>query len=73
MEPRELATTRPAPYRSSLTMRIFVRILAVALLLTAVFAFAGPYAPEGSFLHDWASAFREALNAWWGFPLGVPG
>lgn len=54
-------------------MRLFVRILAIGLLLVAVFAFAGPYAPEGTFLRDWATSFREVLNAWWGFPMGLPG
>lgn len=54
-------------------MRWFVRILAIGLILLAAFALAGPYAPEGSFIRDLATGFREVLNAWWGFPLGLPG
>lgn len=54
-------------------MRTFVRLLAIALALVLAFAFLGPMAPEGTFVRDWAVGMREAMNAWWGFPMGLPG
>lgn len=54
-------------------MRLFIRALVVMLGLTIAFALLGPMAPAGSIVRDWAESFREALNAWWGFPFGLPG
>lgn len=54
-------------------MRMFVRILAISLGLTIAFTFLGPMAPEGTVVRDWADSFRQALNAWWGFPFGLSG
>lgn len=54
-------------------MRVLVRLLAVVVGVALAIGFLGPMAPEGSMFEEWGSAFREALNAWWGFPFGLPG
>lgn len=53
-------------------MRIFVRLLVIALGLLLALIFLGPMAPEGTFIAELAGTIRQALNAWWGFPLGLP-
>jgi hypothetical protein len=53
-------------------MRLVVRLLAAGVGTLFLLVMLGPSAPEGWVLHDWAVAARQALNAWWGFPLGLP-
>ncbi|MDH3518251.1 MAG: hypothetical protein OEM66_04950, partial [Acidimicrobiia bacterium] len=53
-------------------VRIVVRILAIALALALAFIFLGPLAPEGTFIEEWSISLREVMNAWWGFPFGLP-
>lgn len=54
-------------------MRVVVRIIAIALALALGFIFLGPLAPEGTFVQEWSVSLREVMNAWWGFPFGLPG
>ena len=54
-------------------MRLIVRLTAVVLVGFLALVFVGPMFPETSFVGDWSRAMREIFNAWWGFPLGLPG
>lgn len=54
-------------------MRLLVRTLAIALVLTLAFTLLGPMAPQGTLIREWAESFQEALNVWWGMPFGLPG
>jgi hypothetical protein len=53
-------------------MRWIVRLAAMVLIATLAVVLLGPMFPAGSFIGDWSRGLREALNAWWGFPLGLP-
>ena len=50
-------------------MRWFIRIVLLALAGLMAFAFLGPLAPEGTFIREWAVAFREAIPSVWGYPV----
>jgi hypothetical protein len=52
-------------------MRWIIRIAAAVLLVLLAIAFLGPLAPEGTFVRDWAEAFRRAIPSSWGYPIGV--
>jgi hypothetical protein len=54
-------------------MRALVKLVVVVLVLVAAIVFLGPMAPEGTFIADLSKGMRETFNAWWGFPLGLPG
>lgn len=54
-------------------MRVLMWLVAVATLGAVGVVVLGPMLPTDTFLHDWAVSFRRALDAWWGFPLGLPG
>ena len=54
-------------------MRIILRIVLIGLLVLLGIVFLGPYAPDDWFINDWAVGIREAMNAQWGFPTGLPG
>ena len=54
-------------------MRNLYRILGVLVLAAVAFVALGPLLPAGNPIGDAADTFLEALNAWWGFPLGLPG
>ena len=53
-------------------MRLLVRVVAIGLVILLGLIFLGPMAPTDSFVAEWSSAIRQALNAWWGFPFGLP-
>lgn len=53
-------------------MRLFVRVIAAALLVLLAIIFLGPMAPRNTFFYDVSVTIREAMNAWWGFPFGLP-
>ncbi len=53
-------------------VRMLVRIIAIALGVALAFIFLGPLAPEGSFIEEWSVSLRDVMNAWWGFPFGLP-
>lgn len=52
-------------------MRWLIRIAAAVLLALLAIAFLGPLAPEGTFVRDWAEAFRRAIPSFWGYPIGA--
>ena len=77
--PSSLKTLLPDP-TSDLTsictiavMRTFYRIIAVVVVGAVLFVGVGPLLPAGNPVKEAADAFLGALNAWWGFPLGLPG
>ena len=53
-------------------MRVFVRLVALALVALLALLFLGPMAPQGTFFSDFSLNMREALNIHWGMPLGYP-
>ena len=54
-------------------MRNLYRIIGVLVLAAVAFVAVGPLLPAGNPIRDAAEAFLDALNAWWGFPFGMPG
>ncbi|GEM_PF-4211391 len=46
-------------------MRLFVRILALALVGALAFIFGGQFLPEGSFINEAADGFARALRIHW--------
>jgi hypothetical protein len=54
-------------------VRIILRFVLIGLLVLLGIIFVGPYLPESWFINDWAVGMREAMNAHWGFPTGLPG
>lgn len=54
-------------------MRTFYRILGVVVLAAVLFVGVGPLLPDGNPIREASDAFLGALNAWWGFPFGLPG
>jgi hypothetical protein len=54
-------------------VRIILRFVLIGLLVLMGIVFLGPYAPSNWFVNDWAMGMREAMNAQWGFPMGLPG
>ncbi|HJU81897.1 MAG TPA: hypothetical protein VJ796_09145 [Acidimicrobiia bacterium] len=53
-------------------MRLFVRLVALALVALLALILLGPMAPQGTFFSDFSLNMREALNIHWGMPLGYP-
>jgi len=53
-------------------LRKLVLVAFLGLVVLAVLVFLGPTLPDGSWVRDASGHIREALNAWWGFPLGLP-
>jgi len=53
-------------------LRKLVLVAFLGLVVLAVFVFLGPSLPDGSWVHEASGNIRDALNAWWGFPLGLP-
>lgn len=54
-------------------VKLIVRLAALTLVALLAVIFIGPMFPETSLVGDWSRAMREVFNAWWGFPLGLPG
>ncbi|HEX5721562.1 MAG TPA: hypothetical protein VFZ06_02315 [Acidimicrobiia bacterium] len=53
-------------------MRLFVRLVALALVALFALILIGPMAPQGTFFSDFSLDMRDALNIHWGMPLGYP-
>jgi hypothetical protein len=53
-------------------LRKLVMVAFLGLVVLAVFVFAGPRMPDTSWVHQASSHLRDALNAWWGFPIVGP-
>jgi hypothetical protein len=53
-------------------MRLFVRLVALALVALFALILIGPMAPQGTFFSDLSLNMAEALNIHWGIPLGYP-
>jgi len=56
-----------------LSVRTFYRILGIVVVAAVLFVGIGPLLPDGNPIKEAADSFLGALNAWWGFPLGLPG
>lgn len=54
-------------------MRWFIRVVIIALMGIMAFTYLGPLAPEGTFIREWSLAFREAIPAFFGYPVRVAG
>lgn len=54
------------------TMRLFVRTLAVALVLVFGFIYGGQFFPEGSWFNDAADSFAQALQLHWAISPVTP-
>jgi hypothetical protein len=50
-------------------VRIFIRLVALALIVLFAVIFLGPLAPEGSFFNDLADGFAGALRIRWVGPF----
>ena len=53
-------------------LRKLVLLAFLGLVVLAVFMFVGPRMPDGSWVHEASGHLRDALNAWWGFPIVGP-
>jgi hypothetical protein len=53
-------------------MRLFVKLVAFALIALFALLLLGPMAPDGTFFSDFSLGLRDALNIHWGMPFGYP-
>lgn len=54
-------------------MRWFIRIVIIVLMGLMAFTYLGPLAPEGTVVREWSLAIREAIPAFFGYPLPANG
>ncbi|MFZ0492227.1 MAG: hypothetical protein WAM81_03395 [Acidimicrobiia bacterium] len=53
-------------------LRKLVLLAFLGLVLLAAFVYLGPRMPDGSWTQEASAHLRDALKAWWGFPIAGP-